>query len=313
MATQAQLRQRILDNLYASPEAERPALQRLNGAVAATASDTAVTVDDGTGFEDGTLIEFEDGEVGLVWGVSGNVITVIREQEGTSNAAHADNQFIKINPLWKIHEIDDAITEVLNNLNAMGIYLLATGTDLTLVAGQDEYEIVDANVNPRHGVVSIFYQDATTLDMVGLPFWNINDPLGQVFSTGNFGVRLLSWGNNAAGSTLEVVYAKDIASVTDTDTEPLLAELVVLGATGRLLSGVEGGRLHDPGRLADRTVQPGTAIRTGGFYLGQYEREVRVYRAHLRSREQKLPGNEFRKGRYFQNRRSGTRYLHSWG
>lgn len=288
MATQAELRQRVLDRVYSAQHQARPAVQRLNGAVADQATDTTVTVDDGSGIAAGDIIEFEDGEQGLVWSVSTNDLTVVRAQNGTSTGAHSDNEFVRLNPIYTIKQADDALNEALREMDSQGLYQLAAGTDITLVSGTDLYELAETDEVGFLGVRAIFYQESSDSRLVGVPFKVITDPLSQELS-GDLGVLLVSWGNNSAGDALSVIYAQSIVGQLGSITEPLIEDAAVEYAAGKILVGNEGPRLHDPGRHTDRTVQPGQHTRTGSFHLGQYQRMVWKAKARLRLKERNLP------------------------
>lgn len=305
MATQAALRQRVLDNLYSNEPQARPTLQRLNGSVASTSADTTVTVDDGSGIVVGDVIEFDDGEQGLVWAVATNDLTVVRDDgnskgwNGTTNAAHDDNEFVKINPIHTIKQVDEALNEALRDMEAQKVWQIAAGTDITLVAGTDLYELTETDFVLPPGVLSVFYQEASNGDLVGLPFLLESDPQSQAL-TADLGIRLLNWGNNAAGDALEVVYAQSVVSAgLGNITEPLLEDAAVLYATGKLQMARDGARLHDPGRYTDRTVQPGQGIRQGSLYMAQYQRTLWKAKAEIRLNARDLPGEQWRRARHF--------------
>lgn len=293
MATQAQLRQRVLNNLYSLQRPERSAVQRLNGSLNDTVE--SVIVDDGTPISAFDIIEFETGEQAYVLSKSTNTLTVIRGWNGTTKAAQADNSFIKINPRWSLAQVDDALDETLQDLAAQGLYILAAGTDLVLVSGQDEYEIVETDVYAQKGVLSIYYQEQSDSTLVGVPFRNRYEPGGAVFTTGSFGVTLLDWGNNASGDSLHVIYAQQLNTLADSDNEPMLEQALVLGAVYRVLAMTEGPRIHDPGRFTDRTVQPGQPLRDASYFSGQYQRLVWRYRGFLQAKEASLPGSRYRR------------------
>lgn len=289
MAGLAELRQRVLNNVYSAEPQARPSLQRLNGLVANSASDTTVAVDDGSGFVQGDIIEFDDGEQGLVWAVATNDLTVVRGHNSTTTGEHADNEFVKVNPKHTLYDVDEALDEALRDMDAQGLYQLAAGTDITLVSGTDTYELAETDMKFPEGVRAVFYQDSVNSDLIGVPFKQVFDPLSQDF-TGDLGIRLLDWGNNSAGDTLSVVYAQDLKDLIDAGlVDERLEDAAVSFATGKLLKGAEGARLHDPGRYTDRTVQPGAELRTGAFWTAEYQRQVWRAKARLKASEKRLP------------------------
>lgn len=288
MSTRAQLRQRVVDNLYSNEKQARPSLQRLNGTVANVTTDTTVTVDDGTMVSIGDIIEFEDGEQGYVFSVSTNDLGVVRQWNGTSSASHADNQFIKINPTHTIKQIDDALDEALRDMDSQGVYQLAAGTDITLVSGTDLYELTEEDVRNPDGVKAVFYQDGSNAQLVGIPFKVVWDTFNLELTL-TVGVQLLHWGNNGAGDTLSVVYAQSLVGLIGSLTEASLEDAAVMFATGKLLQSQEGARIHDPGRYTDRTVQPGQHLRDGTFWMAQYQRAVWKAKSAIRLKERNLP------------------------
>lgn len=296
MASQAVLRQRVRNKLYSLDHQGRPLIQKLNGSLNTTV--TSVVVDDGSEIGVGDVIEFDDGERAYVEAVSSNTLTVYRgylsETPGTGTS-HSDNGLININPHWQIAQIDDAMTEVMRDLSSQGIYIMRSGTDITLAAGTDEYELTETDVYQPKGVLSLYYQDSVTGAVEAVPFRNVFDAGLGVHSTSGFAVYLIDWGQQAAGDTLEVIYAAEVNALADTDDEPLLEDLIVLGATARVLGSSEGPRIHDPGRFTDRTVQPGQPLRDSGFFQAQYQRQAWRYKGYLRAKERRLPGARWRR------------------
>lgn len=297
MASQAQLQQRVLNNFHSLDKASRPPILRLNGGI--NNSTETVVVDDSTAVSVGDIIEFVSGELGYVITKVTVTLTVIRGWNGTTAATQADNSFIRVNPTPTLQQIIDALTETLHDLGTQGLYTVSSGTDLTLVAGQESYQIVDTDVYTKRGVLSVYYQRPDSLDLVGLPFLNINEPGAEFFTTGSYAVRLLDWGENSAGDTLKVIYAKTLNALADSDASPVLEQALVLGASERVFRSLEGPRIHDPGRFTDRTVQPGQPLRDANVFAAQYQRAVWRYRGHIQSLEADLPGARWRRARRY--------------
>ena len=143
MATQAQLRQRVFDHLYGTAQSERPALHQINGAI----NDTVVSleVDDADTATVGSLLEFEDtGEQVYVeaipLGEGDFTRTIKRAREGTAAASHSDNATFKIDPVYTMKKVDDALLACLYELQDEGLFTIGT-TPITLVAGQNFYPI----------------------------------------------------------------------------------------------------------------------------------------------------------------------------
>lgn len=298
MATQAVLRQRVLDQLYSAQPQSRPQRLRVNGAHNSSAD--PVAVDDATGVSVGDLLESEAGEQLYVYDVSSNNLSVDRGENGTTAATIGDNERLYINPVWSQKLVDDAIDATLKDLSSQGIYRIKGGNAITLVAGQDEYEIVATDIRPEKGVLSLFYEEPVTGAIEAVPFQNVWDAGNQIHATGaGMAVHVIDWGRQAAGDTLEVIYAADLTVEVDTDDEPLLEDLIVQGSVAYVLMASEGPRIHDPGRYTDRTVQPGQTIRDAGSFRATYQRNAWRYKAHLRNKERNLPGGRWRRARRF--------------
>lgn len=283
--------EQVLANLYDNTYAGRPQLERLAGAVADQASDTVITVDDVTKLSEGDILEFIDtsGEQVLVWDIAGQNVTVVREQNGTTHAAHNDNVFVRINPKWTLYQADRALVEAVADMHAQQLFTVGDA-DITLVDGQETYEVA-ADVHPGEGILSAYYVNPDSGSFVGLPFLEYYDP-----EAGKYHVRLPDWGNQGVGDVVKVLYAKTLSlSTLPADLE----HAAVAYATGLLLAGSEGPRVHDPGRHTDRTVQPGQGIRDGGFWLATYQRMVWRYRAALNDSLRKLPGTRMRRVKRF--------------
>lgn len=283
MATQAQLEQRVREYLYSSHEAGRPFIHQINGAI--NNSQLTMIIDTASSAPVGSICEFEDGEQVYVEGASGTTITIKRGHNGTTAASHSDNAVFAVNPTWTRKMITQALTDCVHGLAAEGVYSLKGGT-VNLVTGQDFYELSETDVMPGKSVLAVWYQytDGGNV-MIALPFQAIDD-LGGISGPG---FHLLSWGTRGSGEAIRYLYPARLDAITDNADDPALEEIMVLGATYRLLAMAEAPRSTDPGRLTDRTVQPGQQLRNAGWFYGQYLRRIAAYRAHLMSRVASLP------------------------
>ncbi len=277
MATLADLRTRVLSNLYSAEPAAHPLYQQNNGAIA-TDSTPTIPVDTGTNFSLGNIIEFQDnGEQCYVISVAGNNLTVIRGFNGTTAATHADNTVIAKNPRFTVKQTEDSITQVLYALEGQGVHVFGQGS-LTLVDNVHFYDIAETDLVPMYGVLSVHYED-TTVDtrIMPLPFYR--DMVHTSISASQQAIRLLSWGTQNAGDTVYYAYAKKIDGVDD--LLPRQEELVVLGATAKMAGKTLFPRTQDPGKHTDRTVQPGQGMRDGRWYQGEFYLSVKAEAAQL--------------------------------
>lgn len=297
MATQAELRQRVFDNLFSAHPGERPFVQLINGAVA-DGTTTSITVDDGTYFDAGDIIEFDDGEQCYVLSVATNTLTVIRGFNGTTGAAHADNSVIRKNPRITIKQVDDAMNSILYELDSYGLFQV-THTSITLVAGQDTYElsaITQGTYVAYPGVISVYYLDDDGND-VPLPFHTVNLVSDSVHTYP--AVRVLWWGDNSAGDSLYVTVAEKYDALTELPTN--LEEVLVLGATSRTIGKLIAPLLMDPGQHSNRTVPAGQPARDSRWYTAEYMTLARREAANLRASLRDVPSSHFlRRSRRFQ-------------
>lgn len=292
MATQADIRQRIFDYLYSSQLTEHPAVSLINGAI--DNATTSITVDDAPdyGLVSGTIIEFFDGEQCFVTGAAGNVLTVIRGWNGTTKAAHSDNDPFSVDPRFTISQVDDAIDATLLSFESWGVHNFAQGGVLVDPASTVRYfEIDETDIDYTYGILSLYYFNDQTNVPVPLPFRlqvGIDTESGFATTTG---IHVPWLGNTVTGAVVDnlwFTYAQVIDSVTD--LLPRQEELVVIGSCSHLLGKAITPRTQDPGRYTDRTVQAGQMVRDGRWFQAEFFVRVRAEAAQLAVERQKVPG-----------------------
>lgn len=287
MGTAAVIHQRVRDNLYSAVLNERPFAHLINGAINDTV--TAVVVDDETNFAAGDIIEFlANGEqcyVQVVTTVS-HTLTVIRGWNGTTKASQGDNVVILKNPRFTYKQIDDAITATMHELATLGVYIWGTG-DITLVANQYWYDLTKTDIIEYPGVVALYYVEATTLDPVPLPFQYVRGLSASVSAT-THGLHVPVWGDKAAGDKLYYTYAQAIDATTELLTRQ--DELVVLGASARIMGKAIAPRTYDPGRQTDKAVKAGQDAQDARWYQAEFYMRSRAEAAQLHAEAKHLPG-----------------------
>lgn len=282
--TLTEIRQQALDELYSARIAERPLVHQINGAI--DGSTPTVVVDDGTLVTGGNIIEFADGEQCLVESVATNTLTVKRGWNNTTGAAHSDNATFNIDPRFTINETDKLISRLLKQLDGYGIFQLATGSD-TLVAGTDFYNPALTDVFQEQGVLAVYYWQSQTSVPMALPFKWISG-MDTAGSLGE-GILLFNWGELKSGDTIYLTFAQSLSNQTSVPDS--VGEILVLGTVARSLIDTMGPRTHDPGKLTDRTVQPGQGGRDSLHYQREYQRALWRERARLMVVAQRLPGS----------------------
>jgi len=287
MATAAVIRQRIRDNVYSAALNERPFASLTNGSI--TDSATSVVVDEGDYFSMGDIIEFlDDGEQCYVTASAVETLTIIRGWNGTTAAAQADNSIIIKNPRLSVKQIDDATTATLHQLGTLGVHTWGYG-EITLVAGQEWYDLTATDILDYPGVVWLGYVENTTTDLpISLPF-KYETHMKSDITTSTHGLHVWDWGDKAAGAKLYFTYAQVIDATTDLLSRQ--EELVVLGATARLLGKVLAPRTHDPGRLTDKNLDPKYDVNSARWYQAEFFMQSRVEAGLLRAEARQHANN----------------------
>ena len=297
MADTAELRRRVRQYLYGANPTERPFETLVTEAL--DNSETDVDVTDGNDWAVGDIAEsVETGEQMYVTGVSTNTLTVIRGVGAVAAAAVTINTRLRRSPRFTTDQIDQAITNTLNNLSSAGIHGFSTGS-LTIVANQYYYGLTETDIDDTYGVLSVYY---VSTDGHELPT-TIPHRRHSELSTSpaewsqSHGVTLINHGDLEAGDTAYYTYAQSLNFDTDLDTTiaKLLVpqeEIVVLGAVTSLMGMTIIPATHDPGARTDRTVQPGQTSRDARWYQGQFFIRSREEAARLAVlRKQVAPGS----------------------
>lgn len=288
----ATIAQRIRSNLTGLERQARPAVVFSAETVNSATFDVNLSSVETPKLSVGDILETDDGAQLYITAISSpNVVFIV--WAGTYTGITSGDTIL-VNPRITKLMIDDAIAATKADLQNKGIFTIAD-TTLTLVAGQTTYGLNLTDVDPKKGVLSAQYKEASDSSLVGIPFFNVPDY--AELSTELWAVSLPTWGNLAAGDTVTLVYAQKLTSGGEL-TEPY-AELITMGATARLYDALEGPRIHDPGRFTDRTVQPGQPLRDGNVWWGRYQRQTWVVRATLNAEIARLPGYRWRRSQRY--------------
>ena len=284
MATQAAIRQAVRDNLYSLPPAEHPFVHLINGGI--NNSVTTITVDDGTNFGIGDVIEFDDGEQCFIQAISTHDLTVIRGYNGTTPAAQDDNDVILKNPIT-IQQIDQAISDTLADLwSNQGVHAIGTG-EITLVANQIYYDLTDTDMMEYPGLLSVYYAEATTLRPIPVPYQFVRGMHTTVSATGH-GVHLWDWGAKAATESVYYSYAKQLAATTDLETRH--ESLCIAGASYRAGLKMLFPQLNDPGQRNDEDAPAGATPRAIKEWRTEYFIGAKAAQAQIKAEHASLPG-----------------------
>lgn len=289
--TSATVIQRVRDILLDTPWATN-----FTGTIAST-STTSVTVADGTRWDEGDIVEFQDnGEQLYVSTVVGNVLTVVRGWAGTTAATH-DGSVTAItilrDPRFSYKRIKDSIELIMQSLWPY-VYKKVT-TTITPVSGTVWYDLnasaqgliqvgqlssTSPYIYYGYGVrgtkrpVSFLQNAPTTLAASGVA---VGFPRGFALTTTNvqvdYAAKLTT--NNGSGTYDGITYA-DI-------NDGLQAECIAYGAASRLvmLSDVQRSTNEDV-NMGDSSVQPGMRTRVGRDMWQQHQYYRELWKEDLR-------------------------------
>jgi hypothetical protein len=289
MATLADLRGRVRDNFYSNHPGERPFRQVL--AAGYTVGAATVVVPDGTKWAVGEILENETtGEQMLITSIATHTLTVARGFNGTTAVAGVAGEVINKNPRITVRKIDDAIEAIVYDLRSHGVYRLAT-VELTPLPNEWLYAVDLSELVDPPGVIDVFYVDASTGLPISLPFKQ-RQGLPTAVAATTQAIVLGSWDISGASTA----YAQFGQGYTDVTQLPArLEEIVVLGATGRVMGAMIGQIIQDPGQHANRTVPQGQPGRDARWYQAEHLVTVRREAALLAA--QNLGAGNVRSGR----------------
>ena len=237
----------------------REARAQLNGAV--TDSATTITFDNPMiPLAPNQLLEI-DNELMTVWSVSGSVATVLRGDEGTTAAAHADNSVIKINPIFPNARILRAMQAEITSLAADPTLWKPTIVELEYDSSELTYDLGAVDVL---GIAAVDTEDDD--DWTPLYRWRLVRGLtGQTGITGDVGINIL---DGHSGDTIRVVAKTPLAQITATtaDVETTVgipsATLLSVGAALHLAAGREIKRTFIEGQGDTRRANEVPAYQT---------------------------------------------------
>lgn len=293
MASASTIRTRVYEYLYSAFPNDRPFESLLTEAL--DNSETDIDVTDGTDWEESDVLEVvETGEQCLVLSVATNTLTVQRSFGTVDATAAADAGRIRKNPRFTQDQLDTAITEAANTLEAWGVHSYSTGS-FALAASQWYFELSETDIDSNYGVLSVYYVDDTTKQPQPIPFVYYSGlSTGDADWTQGRGVKILSKGDRNTTDTLYFTYARSLEFDTDLDTTlaKVLApqeELVVLGAVTRLLGGTIVPMTQDHGQRTDRSIPPGQTSRDVRYFQGDFFIKARAEAARLAVERTRLP------------------------
>lgn len=248
-----------------------------------TAGDTGCDVTDGTDWEEGAILEFQDnGEQCLVQSISSNTLTVVRGWNNTTAQAHSAIQIWR-DPQYTYDNIDKCLTAAIQRLWPYAW----KGTDDTVTPLSDGTVWYDLAAD-AFGLIMAVQQYGTSPNLKAGIYgdgkserqivFQRNLPTGLAAST--VGVRFPD-GFYHSSNMVNIKYATAITGTSDIEDDGDLpvAEAVIYGALSRLISGKELERvsLGEDQEVA-RSVRVGARLSSGAYYERMFRRELESLR-----------------------------------
>jgi len=268
-------------------------------ATATNASTTTVSVTDGTDWEEGAILEFQDnGEQVLVQSIAANNLTVVRGWAGTTAQTHTSIQawrdpqytYDNINKClasavrrlwpyaWKI--VDDSITPLTDGT----IWYDVAADALALV------NIVQSYGTSPHISLGIYGDGKANKQVVferNLPTAIAASTVGVRFPDGFFHIS----------NTIRIKYAAAITGTTDIedDGELSVSDAVIYGGLGRLISGKELERVTaGEDQEVSRSVRVGARLSAGAYYERLFRKELEMLRLKHQGQMPIMPTKKFK-------------------
>ena len=268
-------------------------------ASAASAS-SVVAVTDGTDWEEGAVLEFQNnGEQALVQSISANNLTCVRGWNGTTAATQASGLAWR-DPQYTYDNILKCLESAVRRL--WPYCWKATGDTITPDTSDpvatwydlDAAALALINVVQRYGTsdlqVGIFGDGRSNRQVV----FERNLPTGLVTST--VGVRFPN-GFFHPTNTVTVNFAAAITGTSDIedDGELAVADAVIYGALGRLLSGKEAERVtQGEDQEVARSVRVGARLSAGAYYERLFRKELEMLKLKHQAQIPIMPVKRFR-------------------
>jgi len=275
MATLATLVDDCYGILYGIGQAERPAEDLINGALAQGA--TSVTMDTDKLWKRGTYAEFAtDGEL-IIFAADASGSTVIRRaQRGTTDIAQADNSLVYRNPTFPRYEIERLINQVIQNDLYPNVWSWHKDT-VSFVSADFMYPL-DAFIED----VATVYQADLNSDNRFYPFkpswWAVENQINSTVATNGGLLRLRTAWDESATIFYTAKRRPDPADISNMSAE--VAELVPWAVAGKLEGQRTVATRHRPHTDNADRIEGGPFRDYRGF-MGEFIRMRKELRTRL--------------------------------
>lgn len=267
-------------------------------ATATTSGTTTVAVTDGTDWEEGAILEFQDnGEQVMVQSIAANNLTVVRGWNGTTAQSHSSIQAFR-DPQYTYQNVSQCIDSAVRRLwpyawkatddtvtplsDGTVWYDLAAGA-LALIEVNQRY----GSSNQKLGTFGDGRESRQVIFKVNMPTALVTSGVGVSFPDGFY----------HSSNTVNIKYAAYITGSSDIEDTGDLAvtDAVIYGALARLISGKEAERVSGGEDVeASRSVRVGGRLSTGAYYGDLFRRELEALRLNHKKKIPLMPTRKFK-------------------
>jgi hypothetical protein len=260
-------------------------------------TETGLDVADGTRWEEGAIVEFQDdGEQCYVRSVSSNTLTVIRNYNFsvTSTAgtgtSHSINTTIVRDPILPYVQITGTASRVLKNLWPY-VYKPVNATAITPIAGKKWYDLADSAA--AMALIRAWQVVDSTYDYPffygqrggAYPIRLVNglDAVTDLSASGN----VVYIPHFKTDSALHVVYAAKITDTVTTGayvdvTDDAMRDMLVYGIVAKVVAAYDIPRAtQEDTTMGDETVRPRDRTLLGQYWEAEFRRARDGVRAKL--------------------------------
>lgn len=256
-------------------------------ATAANSADTTIAVTDGTDWNEGSIIEWQDdGDQAYVQSVAANVATCIRGINGTTAAPHAATAATK-DPTYPFIKVSDAIDATIQTVwpwawKTKEASITPSPSTIYYNLGDDVIDLVRA-----------WQEDASTIPIVqyfgqrgsGKPVAVAKN--ANSFSVGSFDYMVyfpngIYHQTNSIYVQYRALITDAVASLNYTDiSEDGLSEAICWGAAARLMKSQAAVRVRNDSRQWNSSVDIENINQVSDFYAMEFRRLLNDYHDSL--------------------------------
>lgn len=244
---------------------------------------TALTVADGTDWQEGDIVEWSDGDQAYVRSVAGNILTLKRNINGITATGHSDGDEVFKNPRFSYYRIQRAGQTVMKMLFPWAWQV--TSATVTTTATTEWHDLGDSDALDLVQVSQLYGSSSQYVGVYGRRVNNYNYAISfarnlpTALVASGVGFRFPG-GKFSPTNSLKVDYRERFqgtvsgGSFTElSDDEGLYC--VVLGTVAQLVSATDITRsTQEDTTMADSSVNVGQRTRVGGYWYDLHREEL---------------------------------------